>query len=63
MVQDGVQNVGAEKDSHRRNPQRPTDRPTDEVSAGPDKSGGGGGRIHAKDGRRKAVPGLDDCMS
>lgn len=61
MVEDGVHNVGAEKDSHRRNPQRPTDRPTDEVSAGPDESGGVG--FHAKDGRRKAVPGLDDCMS
>lgn len=36
MVEDGVQNVGAEKDSHGRNPQRPTD----EVSAGPDESGG-----------------------
>lgn len=57
MVEDGVQNVGAEKDSHGRNPQRPTD----EVSAGPDESGGA--RIHAKDGRRQAVPGLDDCMS
>lgn len=42
MVEDGVQNVGDEKDSHRRNPQCPTDRPTDEVSLGPDESGGVG---------------------